>query len=84
MLTRGRDREVGEASWSPEDRCRREEGHRREQIARDRESRGSLAREETPCLGLGRGKVFKNRLWAHRTVYSACPVHTEQRTVAVL
>jgi hypothetical protein len=23
---------------------------------------------------------FKNELWAHRTVYSACPVHTGQRT----
>jgi hypothetical protein len=28
-------------------------------------------------------RFFKNRLWAHRTVYSACPVHTGQRTVAV-
>jgi hypothetical protein len=28
-------------------------------------------------------EFFKNRVWAHRTVYSACPVHTGQRTVAV-
>jgi hypothetical protein len=28
-------------------------------------------------------RFFKNRIWAHRTVYSACPVHTGQRTVAV-
>jgi hypothetical protein len=38
---------------------------------------------ETPCLGLGRGRFFKNRLWSHQTVYSACPVHTGHRTVAV-
>jgi hypothetical protein len=44
-------------------------------------------REETerkcPGLGLGQEMIFKNELWAHRTVYSACPVHTGQSTVAV-
>jgi hypothetical protein len=34
-----------------------------------------------PDLGREQGKrFFKNELWAHRTVYSACPVHTGQRT----
>jgi hypothetical protein len=41
-------------------------------------------REELACLGREQGKgFFKNELWAHRTVYSACSVHTGQRTVAV-
>jgi hypothetical protein len=41
-------------------------------------------REEMPGLGCEQGKrFFKNELWAHRTVYSACPVHTGQRTIAV-
>jgi hypothetical protein len=40
---------------------------------------------EKKSLGAIRaGKFFlKNQLWAHRTVYSVCPVHTGQRTVAV-
>jgi hypothetical protein len=29
--------------------------------------------------GTGRESFFKNRLWAHQTIYSACPVHTGQR-----
>jgi hypothetical protein len=33
--------------------------------------------------GSGRRNFFKNASWAHRTAYSACPVHTGQRTVAV-
>ena len=41
-------------------------------------------REEMHGLGREQGKrFFKNELWAHRTFYSACPVHTGQRTVAV-
>jgi hypothetical protein len=45
----------------------------------DREWRKWLARAQAR-----EGFFFKkNRLWAHGTVYSACPVHTGQRTVAV-
>jgi hypothetical protein len=41
-------------------------------------------RGNEPGLGLGQRRIFlKNRVWAHRTVYSACPVHTGHRTVAV-
>ena len=46
--------------------------------------RGAVAREkQSLASGSGREKIFKNRVWAHRTVYNACPVHTGQRTVAV-
>jgi hypothetical protein len=34
-------------------------------------------------LGLGQKYFFKNASWAHRTVYSACPVHTVQHIVAI-
>jgi hypothetical protein len=42
-------------------------------------------RGEEMSLGSGSGRegFFKNRVWAHRAVYSACPVHTGQRTVVV-
>jgi hypothetical protein len=51
------------------------------EIARDRE--GQRTKKEVSGLGRERGKIFKNRIWAHRTVYSVSPVHTGQRTVAV-
>jgi hypothetical protein len=53
-------------------------------IARDREELREAERgnEAWPRARTGE-EFFKNRLWAHRTVYSACPVHTGQRTVAV-
>jgi hypothetical protein len=51
-------------------------------IARDREE-GGAGRESVPLARLRAGGLFKNAIWAHRTVYSACPVHTGQRTVAV-
>jgi hypothetical protein len=41
------------------------------------------AEEMFSAPGSGGERFFKNRIWAHRTVYSACPVHTGQRTVAV-
>jgi hypothetical protein len=60
-----------------------EGGHRRRgKSARDRE-RMQQGRINEPGLGSGREEFFKNRVWAHQTVYSACPVHTGQRTVAV-
>jgi hypothetical protein len=48
-------------------------------ITRDREELREAERgnEAWPRVG---EEFFKNRLWAHRTVYSACPVHTGQRT----
>jgi hypothetical protein len=45
-------------------------------------SRQRAQRKEEPGLGHGQRKIFKNQLWAHRTVYNAYPVHTGQRTVA--
>jgi hypothetical protein len=43
--------------------------------------RQTESREETgwPRARAGE-RIFKNELWAHRTVYSACPVYTGQRT----
>jgi hypothetical protein len=53
-----------------------------EEIARSRGQR-ELAVRSVPLARLRAGGLFKNAIWAHRTVYSACPVHTGQRTVAV-
>jgi hypothetical protein len=51
---------------------------------RQRESSGRWLGNKTEVSGsVGLEAVFKNARWAHRTVYSACPVHTGQRTVAV-
>jgi hypothetical protein len=47
---------------------------REQRAQREKKTSGSAA---------GWRRFFKNRVWAHRTVYSACPVHTGQRTVAV-
>jgi hypothetical protein len=62
--------EIAGEGWSPA----------REETARDRErqwpERGNRA---WPRARAGE-RFFKNRIWAHRTVYSACPVHTGQRT----
>jgi hypothetical protein len=86
---RERDREVspekraGLGTGSPEDRRRWGRGHRRVgSVARDRE-RQWPERKQSLASGSGEEKFFKNQIWAHRTVYSACPVHTGQRTVAV-
>jgi hypothetical protein len=38
-------------------------------------NRGSVS-----APGSGGERFFKNGVWTHRTVYSACPVHTGQRT----
>ena len=49
-----------------------------------REQRARVERKKlSQATGSGREGFFKNGVWAHRTVYSACPVHTGQRTVAV-
>jgi hypothetical protein len=61
------------------------EGEEERRIAWNREEPGQAARRGKGSLASGAGKerFFKNRLWAHQTVYSACPVHTGQHTVAV-
>jgi hypothetical protein len=51
--------------------------------ARDIEEKRRETEEVVSAPGSGRERFFKNRIWAHRTVYSACSVHTGQRTVAV-
>jgi hypothetical protein len=49
-----------------------------------REQRARVERKKlSQATGSGREGFFKNGVWAHRTVYSACSVHTGQRTVAV-
>jgi hypothetical protein len=53
-----------------------EEGESLEETERELEQRGEMSL----ASGSGRENFFKTRLWAHRTVYSACPVHTRQRT----
>jgi hypothetical protein len=51
---------------------------------RQRQRGEAEQRREMSGLGRERGKIFlKNRIWSHRTVYSASPVHTGQRTVVV-
>jgi hypothetical protein len=58
--------------------------HRRGRKSPDSEQRLGKEEKKEPGLGLGQGKIFfKNRVWAHRTVYNTCSVHTGQRTVAV-
>jgi hypothetical protein len=47
------------------------------------ETESGEGRTESPWLGRAGGLFFKNAIWAHRTVYNACPVHTGQRTIAV-
>jgi hypothetical protein len=92
-------RERGSQSFSPkggrrEARVRRsteEDGGRRwrgiagggEGIARNREEAGAGREKTEPLARSGWRPFFKNAIWAHRTVYSACPVHTGHRTVAV-
>jgi hypothetical protein len=81
---RGKEREgdshqrwKGRCTWTPPVKRspERRGGRREEEIARDRE-RGAENRE-VKCQASGaRGKrFFKNRIWAHRTVYSSCPVN---------
>jgi hypothetical protein len=60
-----------------------EGGRRREQIGRGAEKTEQRRRKSAWPRARAGGRFFKNELWAHRTVYSACPVHTGQRTVAV-
>ena len=48
----------------------------------DREQRQNRE-EECQASGARGERFFKNRIWAHQTVYNACPVHTGQSTVAV-
>jgi hypothetical protein len=58
-------------------------GRRRgpEEIAR-REVSQRAEKEMGLWLGFGLEVVFQNALWAHRTVYSACPVHIGQHIIA--
>jgi hypothetical protein len=82
--TTAHQREKGRAGTvSPEDR--RRGGEIAGEGGNRLRPRGRQRTERKECLASGaRGKsFFKNRIWAHRTVYSACSVHTGQRTVAV-
>ena len=84
LIERGQERSTG--SRSPENRSpERRDGRRRGvEIARDRErERGREQRRKCQASGARGESFFKNRIWAHQTVYSVCPVHTGQRTVAV-
>jgi hypothetical protein len=75
LLTWGRGREIaGEITAGKRDRRQGWQTARAQRQTGSREEKWSLA------SGSGRERFFKNRVWAHRTVYSACPVHTGQRT----
>jgi hypothetical protein len=63
---------AGEEGWSPA----------RGRLPETREA-GQRGEEMSLASGSGREGFFKNRVWVHQTVYSACPVHTGQRTVDV-
>jgi hypothetical protein len=85
---RGKEREgdthqrgKGRSTWTPPVKRSPERGGRRRGSDRQRPREGQRT-EQRDCLASGaRGeRIFKNRVWAHRTVYSACPVHTGQRT----
>jgi hypothetical protein len=83
-----REREGDGKDCSPEEGRRLPEPSRGRWPAGERkitrEQRARVERKKlSQATGSGREGFFKNRVWAHRTVYSACPVHTGQRTVAV-
>jgi hypothetical protein len=84
QLTRGRGSKA-RAQWSlvtgrsPPARMVTGERSSPEEQRGAREQRGS----QWPLARLGLEAVFLNALWAHQIVYSACPVHTGQRIVAV-
>ena len=61
-------------------------GGDRRRGSRSRQEQREGRETESSCASgsvLRAGGIFKNAIWAHRTVYSACPVHTGQCTVAV-
>jgi hypothetical protein len=80
QLTEGEQKGcAGRRRWRPPER----RGRRRALgIAKNREAAGA-GWEKKASGPVGLGADFKNARWAHRTVYSGCPVHTGQRTVAV-
>jgi hypothetical protein len=57
-------------------------GGKEESPERERAEVSGQRKDSLPWARAGEG-IFKNELWAHRTVYSACPVHTGQRIIAV-
>jgi hypothetical protein len=68
------------AGGSPERNSRRRRGEKGSPAT---ESEAENRRNEARPRAREGKEFFKKRVWAHRTVYSACPVHTGQRTVAV-
>jgi hypothetical protein len=77
-------REGREALEVTEEITAGERGITGEQEETPETERGAEAREkQSLASGSGRERFFKNRVWAHWTVYSVCSVHTELRTVAV-
>jgi hypothetical protein len=86
LLTEGEQKgSAGRRRWTPPEREAAGEQRRRRAlgIAKNREHWRRLGNNELLArLGLEAG-FFKNARWAHRTVYSSCPVHTGQRTVTV-
>ena len=57
---------AGEEGWSPA----------RGRFPETEREAGQRGEEMSLASGSGSEGFFKNRVWAHRTVYSACPVHT--------
>jgi hypothetical protein len=86
LLTEGEQKEcAGRRRWRPPEMEAAGEQRRRRAlgIAKSRE-RAVRQRAVLPLARFcGLEAFLKNAIWAHRTVYSACPVHTGQRTVDV-
>jgi hypothetical protein len=88
-LTERRKKESTGGAWSPEDSRRQGRSPERGEITeRERErERERRAREQLKGVASssrhGLEAFFKNTLWAHQTLYSVCPMHIGQRTVAV-
>jgi hypothetical protein len=64
-----------------------EDGHQRGVDHRERERAERCEMRSALASGSGREEFFKNELWAHQIVYSACPVnhwtvHSRKRTCA--
>jgi hypothetical protein len=84
QLTREREGEAKHGEdWSPKDSWSSPAARWSHQRARRSQRTEGRGRNERVARARARDGFFKNELWAHRIAYSACPVHTGQRTVAV-
>jgi hypothetical protein len=83
LTEEGRGGRRGRRRWWPEMVAAGGDRRRGERDAREQRARAPGKRVSLWLGSAGWRPFFKNARWAHQTVYSACPVHTGQRTVAV-